>query len=207
MATRQQAVPQAVVRLPAPRHGTVSLDSALRARRSVREFAVAPLPIAELGQLLWASQGSTRDGEGRTVPSAGALYPIEVYVAVGRVHRLEPGVYRYDPRGHTLALVRSGDHRRGLATAALRQDWMEQAPAIVVITALYARTTVKYGERGRRYVHMEVGHAAQNVYLEATALGLGTTLVGAFDDARVARLLGLPANAEPLGLMPVGRPR
>ena len=208
MTTRQRAAPQGVVPLPAPRrNGAVTLDSALRARRSVREFTSDALPIDDLGQLLWASQGGIRRGEGRTVPSAGGLYPIEVYVAVGRVRGLDPGVYHYDPREHALTLVRSGDQRRALAAAALRQDWMEQAPAIIAIAALYARTTVKYGERGRRYVHIEVGHAAQNVYLEATALGLGTTLVGAFNDARVARVLGLPPDVEPLGLLPLGRPR
>ncbi len=207
MTTRQQNVPQ-LVRLPGPRRdATAPLDSALRARRSVREFRREPLVISDVGQLLWAAQGSVRGGEGRTVPSAGALYPIEVYLVAGRVQGLDVGVYRYDPREHALTQLRAGDQRRPLALAAVRQTWMQDAAAVIVIAAVYARTTWKYGERGRRYVHIEVGHAAQNVYLEAAALGLGTTLVGAFDDERVASILGLPSNTEPLGLLPVGRPR
>lgn len=207
MVTKQQESPPSV-RLPALRRdGAVSLDSALRARRSVREFTREAVTLAEAGQLLWAAQGITRGGAGRTVPSAGALYPMEVYLVAGRVRDLPVGVYRYDPQEHRLALVHPGDARRELAAAAARQSWIEDAAAVIVLAAVYQRTTGKYGERGRRYVHIEVGHAAQNVYLEAAALGLGTTMVGAFDDARVARSLGIAGQAEPLGLLPVGRPR
>ena len=197
-----------VVSLPDPvRDGSVSLERALSARVSVREFASSSLTLGEVSQLLWSAQGETRRDGGRTAPSAGALYPLEIYVVVGAVESLETGIYRYRPGRHDLLSVRAGDHRSQLASAALRQSWMRGAPIMIVVAAQYARTTGKYGERGRKYVHMEVGHTAQNVYLQATALGLGTTFVGAFYDSQVKVIIGLPAAVHPLGIMPVGRPR
>jgi SagB-type dehydrogenase family enzyme len=201
------------VRLPAPRlEGSVSVEAALQARQSVRDFTDASLTIEELGQVLWAAQGINRREiewgapPGRTAPSAGALYPLELYVVVGSVEGLPVGVYRYRPEEHDLAVVGVGDHRSQLANVAVRQTWMRDAAVMIVIAGVYARTTGKYGERGRKYVHMEVGHAAQNVYVQAAALGLGTTFVGAFQDNQVKRILGLPAAEHPLGLMPLGRP-
>ncbi len=199
---------QQVVSLPDPeRDGGVSLERALSARESVREFTSSPLTLGEVSQLLWSAQGETRRDGGRTTPSAGALYPLEIYVVVGAVENLETGIYRYRPERHDLLAVGVGDHRSQLASAALRQSWMRDAAIMIVVAARYARTTGKYGERGRKYVHMEVGHTAQNVYLQATALGLGTTFVGAFDDNEVKGIMGLPAVEHPLGIMPVGRPR
>lgn len=184
---------------------THAIERALEARRSVREYAAAPLARPELAQLLWAAQGMTDPAGLRTAPSAGALYPLEMYVAAGDVSDLEPGVYHYAPRFHTLALVLTGDRRAGLAAAALGQECVALAPAVAVVAADYARTTDKYGERGRRYVHIEAGHAAQNLCLQAAALGLGTVVVGAFDDRAVARVAGLSPHHEPLLLLPVGR--
>lgn len=184
----------------------MSLEAALAARRSVREFSSEPLTLTEVSQLLWAAQGLNRGDGGRTTPSAGALYPLELYVVVGNVERLAAGAYRYEPYGHRIARLAAGDRRAALSDAALRQEWMRDAAVILVLAALYERTTVKYGDRGRRYVHMEVGHAAQNIYLQAAALELGTTFVGAFQDDRVTAVLGLPNAQRPLGLMPVGRP-
>ncbi len=196
------------VSLPAPdRTGRMSLDSALAARRSVREFKPTPLTLAEAGQLLWAAQGVTSPDGGRTAPSAGALYPLEIHLVAGNVEGLAPGVYRYDPKRHQLIPVADGDRRRKLADAALDQDWMVEAPALIAINAIYSRTSRKYGERAERYVHMEVGHVVENIYLEATALGLGTCMVGAFDDDAVRKVLDVPDSEAPLGLMPVGRPR
>jgi SagB-type dehydrogenase family enzyme len=123
------------------------------------------------------------------------------------VSGIGPGVYRYDPRRHRLSFRSEGDVRAGVAEAALGQDWVADAPAIVVLAVVYERTARKYGERAERYVHIEVGHAAQNVYLQAAGLGLGTTMVGAFRDEELARVLGLPEHTEPLGLLPVGVPR
>ena len=196
------------VALPRPSlEGEVSVERALARRRSVRTFAPETLSLSAVSQLLWAAQGITDPAGGRTAPSAGALYPLEVYLVAGAVSGVRPGVYRYDPRLHQLSLESEGDARLSVAGAALSQDWVAEAPAILVLGAVYERTARQYGERAPRYVHMEAGHAAQNVYLPATALGLGTTTVGAFRDGEVARVLGLPAYVQPLALLPVGKPR
>jgi SagB-type dehydrogenase family enzyme len=195
-----------VVPLPEPRiDGPMPLEQALAARRSIREYGADSLSLAELGQLLWAAQGIT-DGRGfRTAPSAGATYPLQVLVCAGNVTGLAGGVYRYRLDSHDLLPVQAGDYRAELAGAALDQSWMSSAPAVLALAAIYERTTARYGERGIRYVHMEVGHAAQNVYLQAMALGLGTVFVGAFHDDRVKAVLALDDQEVPLGLMPVGR--
>jgi SagB-type dehydrogenase family enzyme len=159
-----------------------------------------------LAQLLWAAQGITGPEGLRTAPSAGALYPLEVDVAIGEVGGLPSGIYRYSPDRHELVLVKEGDRRRELRAAALGQDYVEAGAAVITLAAVYGRTTEKYGERGIRYVHMEVGHAAENVWLQATALGLGAVAVGAFDDGPVKRILGLARDEEPLCLIPVGHP-
>jgi SagB-type dehydrogenase family enzyme len=196
------------VALPAPKHtGRVAVESALGTRRSVREFAASALSLAELSQLLWAAQGTTTPDGRRTAPSAGALYPLELSVVAGEVTGLPAGVYRYRPDGHHLVPVASGDRRRALAAAALNQDWMRAAPAAVVIAAVYARTERKYGERGARYVHFEAGCAAENLALQAAALGLGTVVVGAFEDREVAAAAALDKDERPLAILPVGRPR
>lgn len=197
----------APVPLPQPRKGgPLTLEEALARRRSVRAFAPDVLTLDEVGQLLWAAQGLVAPEGRRTTPSAGALYPLEVYLAAGVVAGLPPGVYRYRPVGHRLEPVQVGDVREALCRAALAQDWVRAAPAVVALTAVFERTTWKYGRRGVQYVHMEVGHAAQNLYLQATALGLGTVFVGAFRDDEVQRALGVGPEEVPLGLMPLGRP-
>ena len=191
-----------VTPLPAPdTAGEMSLEEALAARRSVREFEARALTEAELGQLLWAAQGTT-DGRGyRTAPSAGALYPLEVYVATA------DGLFRYEVDRHALAVVRRADLRPALHEAALGQAAVGRAPAVFVIAAVYERTAAKYGaERSPRYVHLEAGHAAQNLLLQAVALGLGAVSIGAFDDAGVQQALGLPEEEQPLYLIPVGEP-
>jgi SagB-type dehydrogenase family enzyme len=194
--------------LPAAAFGQeMSVEEALKQRRSVREYSRDGLVLEDVSQLLWAAQGITGRRGFRAAPSAGALYPLEVYVVVGDVAGLSPGVYRYRPKKRDLVSVASGDRRKPLASAALGQSWVRRAPAVLLITGVYKRTMAKYGQRGRRYVHMEVGHAAQNVYLAATARGLGTVMVGAFDDNEVQEVLGLPTDHEPLGLMPVGHRR
>lgn len=187
--------------------GEMSIEEAIENRRSVREYGRDDLELDDISQLLWAAQGVTGRRGFRSAPSAGALYPLELYLVAGVVDGLAPGVYHYRPRKHDLVLVETGDRRGQLATAALDQAWVRRAPAVLVIAGVYERTMRKYGERGRRYVHMEVGHAAQNVYLQATGRGLGTVMVGAFDGDEVQRTLGLPGDHEPLGLMPVGRRR
>ncbi len=199
---------QETLRLPNPRlEGPLSLEGAIYSRRSVRAFAGQPLTLAEVGQVLWAAQGMTGHGSGglRTAPSAGALYPLEVYLLAGEVEGLAPGFYGYRPHAHALSHLAEGDQRAALAEAAVGQDWIGEAACVLVLTAIYARTTGKYGGRGERYVHIEVGHVGQNVYLQGRALGLGTTIVGAFRDEAVQRLLGLDADEAPLALLPIGR--
>lgn len=189
---------------PPPAKGTVSLEEALAHRRSVREFAPGALTLAEVSRLAWAMQGENSP-EGRTAPSAGATYPLEIYLAVGNVEGLAAGVFHCVPGGHRLGVVADGDIRAALAAAALNHDWISKAAMVVVIAAVFERTTARYGKRGERYVNMEAGHAAQNLLLEATALGLGSTPVGAFNDSGVSRLLQLHAGETPLYLVPVGR--
>jgi SagB-type dehydrogenase family enzyme len=179
----------------------LTLVRALDARRSVRAFSTRPLSEVEMSQLLWAAQGVTHGDGYRTAPSAGALYPLELYVAASA------GFFHYVPRGHRLARLGNTDLRAAIQTAALNQPGVASAAAVFVIAAVYQRTTGKYGaERGARYVQIEVGHAAQNLLLEAAALGLGAVPVGAFDDPKLARALGFPAEQAPLYVIPVGEP-
>jgi SagB-type dehydrogenase family enzyme len=194
-----------VVDLPLPGRGELSVEEAIERRRSVREYQEGSVTLAEVAALAWACQGVTSPQGLRAAPSAGGTYPLTLYVVAGMVEGLEPGVYRYVPERHSLAIVRQGDLRAELAGTALDQEWVKEAPLNLVLAADYSRTTGVYGERGVRYVHIEVGHAAQNVYLQAVALGLGTVAVGAFDDEAVTRLLGLPSGEEALYIMPVGR--
>ncbi|MEM3389547.1 MAG: SagB/ThcOx family dehydrogenase, partial [Thermoproteota archaeon] len=159
------------LRLPEPRYESeVSVEEALLKRRSVREYARSSLTLQEVSQLLWAAQGVTDPQGLRTAPSAGALYPLEVYLIVGEVESLAPGVYKYVPDGHEIIRVLDGDKRVSLAEAALGQAWVRNAAVDIVIASVYERTTRKYGERGIRYVHLEAGHAAQNICLQAVAL-------------------------------------
>ncbi len=190
-----------VLELPPPSSdGTLSLEQTLLERRSIRSFTREDLKLEELSQLLWAAQGVTVDWGGRTAPSAGALYPLEVYAATA------DGLLHYLPAGHRAGRVSARDVRPALAEAALGQTAVAEAPVIVAITAVTARTVAKYGERGRRYVLLEAGHVAQNVLLQAVALGLGAVPIGAFSDHAVAQVLGLRPGWEPLYLIPIGHP-
>lgn len=196
------------IRLPPPdTTGTVPLERTIHDRRSIRDFRADSLPLSAVAQLLWSAQGITDDAGFRAAPSAGATYPLEVVLVAGSVGSLQAGVYRYAPAEHVLTRIRSGDLRRDVARAALNQRWIADAPATIAVAAVFRRTTARYGARGHQYVHMEVGHAAQNVYLQAGALGLGTTLVGAFDDGEMASVLELADHEHPLGVLPVGVPR
>jgi SagB-type dehydrogenase family enzyme len=186
-------------------HGGGELQLALRNRRSRRAYARESLDLDELSQLLWSAQGITSATGKRTVPSAGALYPLELHLVATRVKELPAGLYDYVPAQHVLRQRSSDDCRSELASAAHDQDCVRAASAILVVAAVLERTTQEYGERGVRYVHMEVGHLAQNVYLQAGSLNLGTVFVGAFDDRKVKQVLQLPPEEEPLGLMPLGR--
>lgn len=202
-AEAQIATPQSVITLPEPRQqGPLSLEEAIARRRSVRQFMDEPLTQEEIGQLLWAAQGITNPAGYRTAPSAGALYPLEVYAVT------EEGAYHYLPQGHQLAAQRQGAVQDELYQAALKQEAIKEAPLVIVIAAVYERTAQKYGEqRSPRYVHLEAGHAAQNVLLQAVSLGLGAVPIGAFEDEKVKEALDLPDDHQPLYLIPVGHPR
>jgi SagB-type dehydrogenase family enzyme len=207
IAARKAELPSKEIKLPEPRlDSAVSLETALRKRRSVREFTSAPLELSQLSQLAWAAQGVTGPEAHRTAPSAGGLYALELYVIAANVNGLTAGTYKYDLITHSLVSLLKGDIRRELSSAALGQSSISHAASIFGLSAVYERITAKYGERGIRYAHMEAGHAAQNLLLQAVVLDLGAVLVGAFDDAKVKRVLSLSKQEAPLYLIAVGKP-
>jgi len=198
------------VSLPPPaRRGDLSVEEAIYRRRSIRSFLDEPLSLQEASQLLWAAGGKTIDGltgPTRSYPSAGGAHPLEIYLVAGRVEGLLPGIYRYSWREHSLVRLKRGDRRADLRQAAFGQSMVGQAPASLVFTAVPERTTRRYGERALRYIPMDVGGAGQNVHLQAEALGLGTVIVGAFNDEALKSVLSLGAAEAPYYVMPLGRP-
>jgi SagB-type dehydrogenase family enzyme len=190
------------IRLPKPKEkGSTSIEEVLHKRRSLRDYKKSPLSLEQVSQLLWAALG--RNLYRRTAPSAGATYPLETYLVVGEVEGLEAGIYHYSSSRHSLEMTKGRDIRGKLSGAALGQGMIEEAPASIIISADYHRTTGHYGQRGHRYVHMEVGHVGQNVSLQAVSLNLGTVMIGAFDDREVKEVLGI--GEEPLYIIPVGK--
>ncbi len=188
------------IELPDPREvGEHSVEELMAARRSVRSFTDEPLTHEQMGQLLWSGQGITEPAHGfRTAPSAGATYPMTLYLVSAE------GAYRYDPEDHEMIPVRAGDRRMDLRRVALDQASISEAPVSIVAVADYARTTGRYGDRGVRFVHIEAGHIAQNIHLQAVAEGLGSVPIGAFDDDGVLEVLGLSDDLTPLYIIPVG---
>jgi len=204
--TMSAEIPPDTIQLPEPQYdGDVSVEHALRTRRSVRSYKDDPLDLSEISQILWSAQGITSPRRFRTAPSAGALYPLELYVIAGNVKNLSPAIYKYQPGKHMLIKIVAGDMRSELSRAALGQGSIKKAPAALLFCAVFERTTGKYGRRGIRYVHMEVGHAAQNVCLQAIALGLNTAVIGAFRDRDVKKIANLDDDEQPLYFVPVGR--
>ena len=192
------------ITLPKPRtSGDVSVEAAIAERRSVRRYSPESLKLKEIGQLLWAAQGITGDKEAqRAAPSAGGRHPLMLYVC------RDDGIWRYRPEEHTLTQHLEQDVRQSLVEVSWRQKFIAEAPCVFIISAIFERTTERYQERGQnRYVPMDAGHAAENLLLQAVALGLGGVPVGAFDDAGVAKALALPKQEEPLYIIPVGHPR
>ena len=200
--------------LPSPdTEGKMSVEKAMASRRSQRRYQDREISAEQLSQILWAAYGVTEPntdraflrGGFRTAPSAGGLYPFDIYVAVGKVKGIEPGVYKFISEEHKIVRTIDKDMRKELREAALNQAMVEEAPAVLVYSAIFSRMTGKYGERGReRYVCMDLGHSAQNVYLQAEALRLGTCAIGAFVDNRIVSVLQLSEEEEPLYLMPIG---
>ncbi len=208
-----------VIKLPhAPLRGDVSLEETISRRRSVRTYRIDALDLSAISQILWAAQGLTDGRRFRAVPSPGATYPLEVFLCAGErgvvaneaktpLEPLEAGICRCDADSHSLTLHRPGDFRSDLAQAALNQEFIGEAPASIVICALYQRTATRYGARAQRYVHMEVGHAGQNTHLQAVALGLANVEVGAFRDEEVRIVLGVAGEVKTLYILPLGKPR
>jgi len=195
--------------LPSPvQKGVVSLEEAIARRRSVRGFAPHPISQSQLSQILWAAQGITdASWKSRAVPSAGATYPLEIFVVCGQnsIEEIDEGIYHYDIAHHALTRHYRGDMRFELARVALDEESIYEAPIDIAICAEYERTLRRYGSRGERYVHMEAGHAGQNIYLQATALGLATVAIGAFHDEQVREALRLDKRYKPLYIMPIGK--
>jgi SagB-type dehydrogenase family enzyme len=191
---------------PPDRSGGMALTQTLARRRSVRRYGAQPLALAHLSQLLWAAQGITAAGGRRTAPSAGALYPLELHLIATRVEGLATGIYRYLPATHALQLSIAEATVSALQDAAMGQQPVATAAAVVVIAAVEERSAGKYGARAGRYVAFEAGAASQNLALQAVALGLGAVVIGAFDDGAVARALRLPPGEKPVVLMPIGTP-
>jgi len=197
----------ATIRLPPPRlTGSTSVEEAISKRRSVRQYKDSSLSLSELSQLLWAAQGITDTARSlRTAPSAGALYPLEVYAVVGNVTGIAQGIYKYKCATHELETISLGDARKELAAAALGQGAITQAAVDIVWTAVYERCAKKYQERAELYVPIEVGHSAENVFLQATALNLGAVVMGAFEENKVQVVLKSPKDERALYIMPIGR--
>lgn len=188
-----------IIQLSEPdKSGSMSLEQAITVRRSRRQFQPNPLTLEQIGQLAWAAQGQDTGSRYRTTPSAGATYPLELFVIIDK------GMFRYLPDKHSLEKLIDRDLRAPLTSAAWEQEFIRAAPLTLVFAARFNRTTGRYGKRGIRYVYMEAGHAAQNVHLQAEALGLGSVAVGAFDDAAVSAVLSLPDKFEPLYMVTVG---
>ena len=207
-AKDKQQFQEATMKLRPPNtDGTVSVEWAIKQRRTIRSFSPETLNLNQLSQLLWSAQGITENsGFKRAAPSAGALYPMDVYAVVGRssVEGIEAGVYHFEPNGHALSLITKKDVRDSVAKASLSQMWMARAPLNIAITAEYSRISVKYKERGIRYAMIEAGHIAQNLFLQAEALGLKAAIVGAFHDNELIEILKIPRSHEPLLILPIG---
>lgn len=198
-----------VIKLPKPIFSSnTSIESALLLRRSIRSYKNAPLTLQEISQLLWSAQGVSDSSSGfryRTAPSAGGLYPLEIYVIVGNATGLINGIYKYRPVPHELIKIVEGDKRTELFNVALGQTSIQTAPIVIVFSAVFERTSIKYGSRAERYIYMEVGHAAENLYLQCVSLGLGTVAIGAFSDSGVKEAINMPDNESPVYIMPVGK--
>lgn len=197
-------------KIPLPREmarGGMSLEEAIQKRRSVRDYSRQPLSLAELARLLHSGGGITEPTYPlRAAPSAGALYPVELYAVVNRVEGLPKGIYHYSPRDHSLELVKEGDFGLEMMRHAVGQEMVWHAAAVLVLTAIFQRTRVKYGERAYRYVLLDAGHVGENIYLAATSLGLGPCGIGAFFDDDLSNLLGIDGKEEaPLYLVAVGK--
>lgn len=189
----------AMVSLPEPGHSGLTVEEAIRQRRSVRSYTDEALTLAEVSMILFAAQGITGEAGNRALraaPSAGATYPFELYVFANRIEGLQPGLYRYLPHGHGLEMLRAGDFGEALSEACLDQSMPAEAACTLVLAAVPERTTDVYGQRGLMYIYMEAGHISQNIYLECASLGLGVVAVGAFHESDIDAIIGIDGEHE-----------
>lgn len=188
------------IKLPEPKiMGKMTVEEAIFRRRSERSFYPNELTLEQISQILWSAQGITDKTWGfRTAPSAGALYPLTLYVMK------KDGVFRYVPDGHKLVQISEEDRRPSLVRASLGQSFIGEAPLVIVVCGNFRITEAKYGQRSYRYLNMEIGHVAENIQLQAVALGLTSVPVGAFWDDVVAKTLELPDTQDPFYIVPVG---
>lgn len=221
LVSKENAVAQEnlVIELPAPSFGSnTSIEKALLTRRSERIYKQDAIKLKDLSQILWAAQGVTMKidtvpgwwvgqewlGGVRTAPSAGALFPIELYIAVGDVENLDQGLYKYNALNHTIIKIADGDKREEVRKAALGQSAVGNGPACIIITANFGRTEYKYESRATQYVYIESGAVCQNIYLQCNSLSIGTVMIGAIREEPMKVALGLPDSETPIGVMPIG---
>lgn len=205
-ADRRPGPDSNAIKLPPPvLKSSVSIEEALQKRRSIRSYKNEPLTLKEISQLLWAAQGITGGGRLRTAPSAGAVYPMTIYLAAGKVEGLPPAIYKYYPHSHSLEFLKPGDFRENLSEACYGQSSVKNAPAIIIFAGNLDKMSSKYGTKSLNFICQESGHAAQNVYLQAVSLNIGTVVVGAFEDGEVKKILNLTGNEKILYLMPAGK--
>jgi SagB-type dehydrogenase family enzyme len=206
------ALSEGEIKLPLPQlEGKMSVEEALARRRSRRAFKDYPLTLEQVSQLLWSAQGITQKGgigrtSKRTAPSAGGVYPLDIYLVVGKdkVEGLKVGVYHYNPLRHSLTIILEEDRRREISQACLDENQIENAPVSLIITAEFSRLTDRFGENRINFVYMEAGHVAQNIYLQVESLGLGTVSMGGIREEDISQALNLPEQHIPLYVMPVG---
>ncbi len=193
------------IQLPSPSiKSSISIEEAINERCSTRQFSGTPLTLADIGQLLWAAQGITHNQRLRTVPSAGARYPLELYLVSKNVTDIPSGIYKYNVQTHALEKRIDGDFQAQLC----QQPCVTQAAASIIVCGIYERIAKKYGvDAAEEYTHMEVGGVAQNIHLQAISLEIGTVFVAGFDTDIVKKILGAPADEEPLCIMPLGKLR
>jgi len=196
-----------IITLPAPMiQSSTSIEKAIKERRSVRSYKNIPLSIEEISQLLWAGQGITDPiSKYRSYPSAGALYPLELYIVINKAKSIEKGFYKYDPNKHALIKITERNITDEITQAALNQEFIKESAIIFIYTAITSKTTSRYGERGLRYIYMEAGHAAQNIYLQSVSLKIGVVVIGAFKDQEIKKIMNLKEDEIPLYIIPAGK--
>ena len=194
------------IKLPDPQQSNCNaIEEALFKKRSIAKYKNVPITCSDLSQVLWASQGIAESKDPKKSPSTEALFPLEVYAIIANVIGIPAGIYQYRPHTNELVRIAAGDMRNEIAKAALGRKSVRTAPAVIVVSAVYVRTTSKLGEKGIRYAHMEAGHAAQNISLQAVALNLGSVMIGSFHESDLKKIMHMDDREQPMYIIPVGK--